>query len=110
MRGRECGGGAAELVGVARLQGEHLTGESHRAADERGGDSGAEFGEVGAGYGADVQQEPGQHDGMGLGLFIAKTLLERSGATVVLSNRRHPVQGAVIDVTWPRSQVDVSKR
>jgi two-component system, sensor histidine kinase RegB len=61
------------------------------------------------GYGADAQPEPGQHDGMGLGLFIAKTLLERSGASVSLANRKHPSQGAVIQVIWPRSAVDLSK-
>ena len=61
------------------------------------------------GYGPDVEPEPGQHDGMGLGLFIAKTLLERSGASVSLSNRKHPLEGAMIQVTWPRSLVDVSK-
>jgi two-component system, sensor histidine kinase RegB len=61
------------------------------------------------GYGAGVQAEPGQHDGMGLGLFIAKTLLERSGAVVSLSNRIHPLQGAVVKVTWQRNLVDVSK-
>ena len=27
---------------------------------------------------------------MGLGFFIAKTLLERSGATLALANRPHP--------------------
>jgi two-component system, sensor histidine kinase RegB len=61
------------------------------------------------GYGADVQPEPGQHDGMGLGLFIAKTLLERSGASVSLANRKHPLQGAVIQVIWPRSALDLGK-
>ena len=40
--------------------------------------------------------------GLGLGFFIAKTLLERSGATVVFSNRAAPRQGAVIQVSWPR--------
>jgi two-component system, sensor histidine kinase RegB len=60
------------------------------------------------GYGADVELEPGQHDGMGLGLFIAKTLLERSGASVFLTNRKHPAEGAVIQVTWPRQIIDVS--
>jgi two-component system sensor histidine kinase RegB len=49
------------------------------------------------------------HQGMGLGLFIAKTLLERSGAQVALSNRATPEQGAVISVNWPRNKVDVSK-
>ncbi len=40
--------------------------------------------------------------GMGLGFFIAKTLLERSGATVTLDNRPAPAQGAVVQLTWTR--------
>lgn len=48
------------------------------------------------------------HQGMGLGLFIAKTLLERSGAVVDIANRKSPEQGAVIAITWPRHKVDVS--
>lgn len=39
--------------------------------------------------------------GMGLGLFIAKTLLERSGATLALGNGGEG-GGAVARVTWPR--------
>jgi two-component system, sensor histidine kinase RegB len=61
------------------------------------------------GYGAEQEQEPGQHDGMGLGLFIAKTLLERSGATVTLSNVKHPLRGAMIQVTWLRVHIDAIK-
>lgn len=60
------------------------------------------------GYGA----EPGDgnsHEGMGLGFFIAKTLLERSGASVALSNRPAPEHGAIVQVVWPRSAVDVGK-
>jgi two-component system sensor histidine kinase RegB len=49
----------------------------------------------------------GTHEGMGLGLFIAKTLLERSGATVTLSNQRPPARGARIALTWPREAVDI---
>lgn len=44
-------------------------------------------------------QEPG--GGLGLGLFIAKTLLERSGATIRFSNAERG-QGAVVEVTWSR--------
>jgi two-component system sensor histidine kinase RegB len=44
---------------------------------------------------------------MGLGFFIAKTLLERSGATVSLANRPLPEHGAVIQLSWPRSIVDL---
>ena len=42
------------------------------------------------------------HTGLGLGFFIAKTLLERSGATVNFSNRPEPLTGAVVEVVWPR--------
>ena len=40
--------------------------------------------------------------GLGLGLFIAKTLLERSGASVVTSNAQAPASGARVEITWPR--------
>ncbi|MBC8037080.1 MAG: ActS/PrrB/RegB family redox-sensitive histidine kinase [Rhizobiales bacterium] len=59
------------------------------------------------GYG--VEPEEGGHEGMGLGFFIAKTLLERSGAAVSLANRRAPQHGAVVHVVWPRHVVDVGK-
>ena len=41
--------------------------------------------------------------GLGLGLFIAKTLLERSGATVSTSNAVAPDHGARVIVVWPRN-------
>jgi len=44
--------------------------------------------------------------GLGLGVFIAKTLLERSGATIRFSNSREPGLGAVVDIKWPRSALD----
>jgi two-component system sensor histidine kinase RegB len=44
----------------------------------------------------------GEPAGMGLGFFIAKTLLERSGATVALENRPAPTSGAIARVSWPR--------
>jgi two-component system, sensor histidine kinase RegB len=43
-----------------------------------------------------------EHVGMGLGFFIAKTLLERSGARLELANRPPPDDGAVVTVIWPR--------
>jgi len=45
------------------------------------------------------------HVGMGLGFFIAKTLLERTGARVSYRNGRRG--GAVVCVCWPRSRIDV---
>ena len=41
--------------------------------------------------------------GLGLGLFIAKTLLERSGAVVSTANALPPETGARVIVSWPRS-------
>jgi two-component system sensor histidine kinase RegB len=49
------------------------------------------------------QSKDGAPSGMGLGFFIAKTLLERSGATVTLENRQAPDTGAVAQITWPRA-------
>jgi two-component system sensor histidine kinase RegB len=45
--------------------------------------------------------------GLGLGLFIAKTLLERSGATVETYNVSPPRTGAVVKVTWPRAALEI---
>ncbi len=45
--------------------------------------------------------------GLGLGFFIAKTLLERSGARVSLENRVPPEHGAVVRVTWTRDSFDL---
>ncbi len=58
---------------------------------------------------ADESAETGKHPGMGLGLFIAKTLLQRSGASVHLANRSMPDHGASITVRWPRGSVEAAK-
>jgi two-component system sensor histidine kinase RegB len=47
-----------------------------------------------------------EHIGMGLGFFIAKTLLERSGARLELANRPLPQGGAVVTVAWPRARFE----
>ncbi len=47
-----------------------------------------------------------EHTGMGLGFFIAKTLLERSGARLDLSNRSEPPGGALVTVVWPRARFE----
>ncbi len=44
--------------------------------------------------------------GLGLGLFIAKTLLERSGANVQTSNVEPPKTGARITISWPRASFE----
>ena len=48
-------------------------------------------------------KESGQSAGLGLGFFIAKTLLERSGARLSLDNREKPSTGAVVTITWSRA-------
>jgi two-component system sensor histidine kinase RegB len=44
--------------------------------------------------------------GLGLGFFIAKTLLERSGAKLSLINQAPPLHGATITVTWNREDFE----
>lgn len=56
-----------------------------------------------------------EYEGMGLGLFIAKTLLERSGANLRFANGADEAGyssqqiGAVIEVRWPRSAIDAKE-
>ena len=74
----------------------------------------------GEGYSADVLQRIGepyvtsrQRDdkagGLGLGLFIAKTLLERSGATLKFENGGPDRPGARVRITWPRGLMDAGR-
>lgn len=46
------------------------------------------------------------HQGMGLGFFIGKTLLERTGATVHIGNREDGPRGARVYVAWPRHLIE----
>jgi two-component system sensor histidine kinase RegB len=60
-----------------------------------------------AGYGPVAGPPAGNgREGMGLGFFIAKTLLERSGATVTLANRAQPHTGAMVSIAWPRHAIE----
>ncbi|MBX9710486.1 MAG: ActS/PrrB/RegB family redox-sensitive histidine kinase [Xanthobacteraceae bacterium] len=56
------------------------------------------------------EEGPGEHRGLGLGVFIARTLLERTGAKVLFSNRVFPDHGAVVSIVWPREDFDVPER
>ena len=47
--------------------------------------------------------------GLGLGFFISKTLLERTGAKLEVRNRRPPNQGAVVKTVWPRTSIEAPK-
>lgn len=66
---------------------------------------------------ADRRQRP-EYEGMGLGLFIAKTLLERSGAELSFANGTDPYSqlakpgtpgGAIVEVVWPRGKIVAPK-
>ncbi len=52
--------------------------------------------------------DAGRSSGLGLGFFIAKTLLERTGAEIDLANRPAPDQGAVVAITWSRRDFEFS--
>ena len=47
------------------------------------------------------------YEGLGLGLFIAKALLERSGARMKFGNRQ---RGAQVSVIWPRQMIEANER
>lgn len=56
-----------------------------------------------------------EYEGMGLGLFIAKTLLERTGAELSFANASDPFLnsatlpercGAIIELRWPRDSLE----
>jgi len=48
----------------------------------------------------------GDMPGLGLGFFIAKTLLERTGASVAIESRQFPQRGAVIQLRWQRQDFE----
>jgi two-component system sensor histidine kinase RegB len=54
---------------------------------------------------SDNGQENEAH-GMGLGVFIAKTLLERSGARLDFSDRDDPHHGAEVTIIWRRDVIE----
>ena len=74
----------------------------------------------GAGFSADIMIRIGEPyvtsradlgsdeepSGLGLGFFIAKTLLERSGASLSFENRKPPEHGAVVTVRWSRTDFE----
>ncbi|MBI1217087.1 MAG: ActS/PrrB/RegB family redox-sensitive histidine kinase [Rhodobacteraceae bacterium] len=64
---------------------------------------------------AQASAERPEYEGMGLGLFIAKTLLERSGADLSFANALEPHAssvadpercGAIVEVIWPRDRIE----
>lgn len=54
------------------------------------------------------RSEDDAQGGLGLGFFIAKTLLERTGASLSLENRVFPDSGAIVRVRWPREALELN--
>lgn len=63
---------------------------------------------VSARSGKSARKETG--GGLGLGFFIAKTLLERTGARLFVENQARPTHGAYIRITWPRASIESPDR
>jgi two-component system sensor histidine kinase RegB len=95
----------SEILVTARFDAGHVAVE---VQDDGPGFSPAVLSRLGEPY---VTSRPGAegsrtgHVGMGLGFFIAKTLLERSGARVSFANG--PRRGAIVTARWPRSAMEV---
>jgi two-component system sensor histidine kinase RegB len=53
-----------------------------------------------------TERDAGAAGGLGLGFFIAKTLLERTGARIEVKNKRAPRQGAIVRARWPRLAIE----
>jgi two-component system sensor histidine kinase RegB len=52
----------------------------------------------------DAEPPDGKMEGLGLGFFIAKTLIEHTGGTVSAHNRAG--RGASVTASWPRGAID----
>jgi len=61
----------------------------------------AKIGEPYISHRPDKQHKPHRAGGMGLGVFIATTLMERVGGTIKISNRKD-TNGAHVQMCWPR--------
>ncbi len=56
-----------------------------------------------------LDETQSEHGGLGLGVFIARTLLERTGAKVSFNNRIFPDHGAVVQIAWPRRRFEAGE-
>src|SRR3954454_12449766 len=50
-----------------------------------------------------------ERSGLGLGVFVPRTLLERTGAKVSFTNRTFPDHGAVVQIAWPRRHFEADE-
>jgi two-component system sensor histidine kinase RegB len=56
-----------------------------------------------------TDEDQSERTGLGLGIFIARTLLERTGAKVSFTNRTFPDHGAVVQIAWPRERFEADE-
>jgi two-component system sensor histidine kinase RegB len=73
--------------------------------DDGPGFSPAILGRLGEPYLTERDQE-GVAGGLGLGFFISKTLLERTGAKLDVRNQKPPLRGAMVKATWARTAIE----
>lgn len=57
-----------------------------------------------------ARRNQGAGRGLGLGLFIARSLLERSRAVLQFANADPPAGGAVVTISWPRGAYEQGRR
>jgi len=97
----------------ARWDAQNLT---MRISDDGPGFSPAVLARIGEPFLPSSVEGRGNYKGMGLGLFIAKTLLERSGARLSFGNGSDPFlkpterperSGAVVTLVWPLDRITV---
>jgi two-component system sensor histidine kinase RegB len=53
-----------------------------------------------------TERDAGPAGGLGLGFFISKTLLERTGAKLTVKNKGAPAHGAIVRAVWPRQAIE----
>jgi two-component system sensor histidine kinase RegB len=98
---------AAEVLVTARFDAETISVE---VRDDGPGFAPEVLSKLGEPY---VTTRPGAegsrtgHIGMGLGFFISKTLLERTGAVVTFQNGRP--RGAIVSARWPRARIEAGE-
>ena len=66
-------------------------------------------GASGGASGASGDESGSERHGLGLGVFIARTLLDRTGARVSFTNRTFPARGAMVQIVWPRQRFEATE-
>jgi two-component system, sensor histidine kinase RegB len=102
---------------MPRLGEPYVTSRPHGKARRALTDQIASAAQAASGRGRKAKRPPGEpvvpsQGGMGLGFFIARTLLERSGGEVSVGSAQQsqdPMPGARVTVRWPRPALESSQ-